>query len=212
MQIKQSDKQDSNAFSGHRNAFEQAITESHLSPNQRLIALILKKHMNNSTGLCNPSIKTLMRETGLKTKNTVKNCIDALERAGFITRIVGNGRGNSTRYTLNIVKSDVDSRNKHRGNTQNLQPNYSYESNVDPNDFPQVDFHDESQSNRRVCEGMQSHADTRSTDLYQDHLERLEPSHRASADRSLTVYGYYFNEHYRKYLDADGRQVVIDDF
>ncbi|NRP48252.1 MULTISPECIES: helix-turn-helix domain-containing protein [unclassified Marinobacterium] len=138
MQTKQTVKQ-KNTFSNHRNGFELSILTSNLSSRQKLIALILKSHMNNSTGLCNPSIKTLMAK-GSMSKGTVKNCIDALMVAGFISKITGNGRGNSNSYTLNIIESDVDNRNKHKGNTQNLEPNYSYDMEVNPEDFPQVDF------------------------------------------------------------------------
>ena len=174
MQTKQTVKQKT-TFSNHRNAFEKAITESLLSPYQRLIALLLKKHMNNTTGLCNPSIETLMNESGIKTKKTVRDCIEALEKTGFITKTAGNGRGNATRYTLNIIESDVDNRNKHKGNTQNLVPNYSYDTDVNPEDFPQVDFDDEP-----YCGNFTS-----------DSAQQNTQEHEQSGDNYMIVYDEY---------------------
>lgn len=174
MQKKQTDKQ-KNTFSNHRNDFERAVLASNLSSLQKLIALILKSHMNNTTGLCNPSVQTLMIESGIKSKTTVNDCIKALEKAGFITKITGNGRGNTTRYTLNIIESDVDNRSKHKGNAQNLEPNYSCETDVNPDDYPQADFDDESHGDLSIP----------------DSPEQSTQVPEQSADNHTTVYDEY---------------------
>lgn len=198
-------------FSNHRNAFEQSIKKSKLSPLQKLIALLLNSYTNNSTGLCNPSIKTLMVDSGIKTKTTVNNCITALENAGFITKITGNGRGNSTRYTLHIIESDVDNRNKHKGNTQNLEPNYSYETDVNPDDYTQEDFDIEVPSSNPVLNITDSEANMTKEEYYPDHLENLDYFSREKAEWDINKFGYYFNEPLRRHLYADGRRVADKD-
>ena len=209
MKTKQTDKQN-NTFSNHRNAFEKVILESNLSTHQKMIALILKSHMNNITGLCNPSIKTLMNK-GSMSKGSVDNCIKALENAGFISKIAGNGRGNSTRYTLHIIESYVDNRNKHKGNTQNLEPNYSYEMGANPDDYPQEDFDDESQATHIHPANMLSEASSSETEYYPDHLDVLDHQSRERAEREINMFGYYFNENLRKHLYANGKRVAEGD-
>lgn len=98
-------------YSQYRNNFEQAILSSNLSSTQKLVALVLKSHMNNDNGECFPSQKTLAAMCSIKEK-TVQRATDALEEAGFIERVVGNGRGKHTQYTLHVIQSDVDNRNK----------------------------------------------------------------------------------------------------
>lgn len=117
-------------YSKLRNDFELAIRSSNLSSTQKLVALILKSHMNNDTGECFPSVKTLAAGCSIGEK-TVQRATEALEHAGFITRVVGNGRGKPTQYTLNVIKSDADNRNKHKGNTANLSPSYSADVEMD---------------------------------------------------------------------------------
>lgn len=116
-------------YSKHRNDFEKAIFDSKLSNNQKLVAQALKYHMNNDTGKCFPSLKTLAAECSIGQK-TVQRAIDALEDAGFITKFVGSGRGKPTQYTLHVIQSDVDNRNKHKGNTTNLIPSYSADADM----------------------------------------------------------------------------------
>ena len=117
-------------YSKHRNDFERAIYDSKLSNNQKLVAQALRYHMNNDTGKCFPSLKTLAAECSIGQK-TVQRAIDALEDAGFITRVIGSGRGKPTQYTLHVIQSDVDNRNKHKGNTNNLTPSYSADVDMD---------------------------------------------------------------------------------
>lgn len=126
-------------YSKLRNDFETAIFSSNLSNNEKLLALALKSCMNNKTGRCFPSDKKLMEMCSFS-HSTLKNCRTALEKAGYITRIVGGGRGKSTQYTLHPIKSDVDNRNKHKGKSENLKPNCSPLASLDHADFPDVDF------------------------------------------------------------------------
>ena len=103
--------------------------------------------MNNDNGRCFPSVKTLAEECSIGQK-TVQRATDALENAGFITKNAGNGRGKATQYTLKGIESCADNRNKHRGNTANLIPNYSSDVDINPDDYSQVDFDDESKTDQ----------------------------------------------------------------
>ena len=126
-------------FSKTRNDFETEIFASNLSSNEKLVALALKSCMNNTTGKCFPSDRKLMHMCSIS-KSTLKNCRITLEKVGYITRIVGCGRGKSTQYTLHPIQSDVNNRNKHEGNSTNLIQNYSPMASIDHADFPDVDF------------------------------------------------------------------------
>jgi DNA-binding Lrp family transcriptional regulator len=195
-------------YSKHRNDFERAVITSKLSANQKLVALVLKSHMNNDDGRCFPSIKTLETECSLSEK-TVRNAIRELETAGFITKVIaGNGRGKSTQYKLNPIQSDVDNTNKHKGNPSTLVPNYSPDKDVNPSDFPQDDFEVEVQ--HETVNTYNRTTDVTSNVKKTAHLDVLELSHRRSALLHLEHYGYYFNEHYRKWLDANGYEVETD--
>ena len=195
-------------YSQHRNDFERAIYDSKLTNNQKLVAQALRYHMNNSDGRCFPSIKTLASECSLSEK-TVRKDIKALVDAGFVSKIAGNGRGNRTQYMLHPIQSDVDNLNNHKGNPSTLSPNYSPDKDINPSDFPDDDFEVEI---KPESDNIQSSTSKNDGNLIKaDHLGILEPSHKRSALLHLEHYGYYFNEHYRKYLNADGYEVELGD-
>lgn len=71
-------------YSQIRNRFTQMIIKSdNLTSHEKLIALLLKEHMNNQTGECYPSVATLMSE-GAMSKPTVLKAIRGLEEKLYI--------------------------------------------------------------------------------------------------------------------------------
>ena len=74
---------------------------------QQMVMLYLLSHRHNKTGACFPSISTLAKEIGLKTKKPVQNALKALENDGLVVRtpcFKQDGGRSSDRYTLAIKK------------------------------------------------------------------------------------------------------------
>jgi hypothetical protein len=94
------------------------------SPIARDVAVfLLCRHMNGSTGRCDPSIATLAQETGKSTRN-VKRAIDELEQSGWWHV----GRGAGTRGN--------------GGRTNTYQPNFSVVTPRTPPEGKGGDAHD----------------------------------------------------------------------
>lgn len=58
---------------------------SSIGGNPFMIMMLIKSHVNKDTGKCYPSIRRLMKLSGLAI-NTVKACIKTLEDDGIISR------------------------------------------------------------------------------------------------------------------------------
>jgi hypothetical protein len=74
-----------------------AIVDSALSPQRRLVALVLSLHMNELGGSCFPSYATLARETGLSRRTVIRSVQD-LVSGGWLGLELGNSE-RSNRYT-----------------------------------------------------------------------------------------------------------------
>lgn len=66
------------------NLQKQVINSTELTPTEKLVALMLIWHRNKHTGKCNPSAKTIARESGLGIA-TVKRAFSSLQAKGFCT-------------------------------------------------------------------------------------------------------------------------------
>lgn len=77
------------------------------------VLLWLAYHANGKTGVCFPSIETLMDEMEVGSRNTVKAALRLLIDRGLITcvRKTAGSRVTSTLYTLNVDRSKTDPSN-----------------------------------------------------------------------------------------------------
>lgn len=77
------------------------------------VLLWLAYHANGKTGVCFPSIETLMDEMEVGSRNTVKAALRLLIDRGLITcvRETAGSRVTRTLYTLNVDRSKTDSSN-----------------------------------------------------------------------------------------------------
>jgi hypothetical protein len=68
---------------------------------------LLYRHMNGTTGRCDPAIATLAEETGLQ-ERSVKRAIRELEQSGWwhVVGRSGAGRGHTNSYRPNFEKGD----------------------------------------------------------------------------------------------------------
>jgi len=80
-------------------AWTKALRASEHTLRAKVVASSIEDHRNNETGLCYPSLRTLMADTGLSL-SSVKRAVRELEEAGWLIRSEGRGRGNHTHYTL----------------------------------------------------------------------------------------------------------------
>ena len=108
-----------------------AVSNDSAEHSTRLVLFALAYHHNPQTGLCNPSIVTLARETKLA-RSTVLTSLSALESSHLILRKPVTGR--STSYELNLSNADwtrpdsepvqiLDPSRKPSKPVQNLDPN-----------------------------------------------------------------------------------------
>lgn len=82
-----------------------ASAESVLSATQRHVALTLSLHMDRNGGSCWPSILLLCKRTSLA-DSTVRKALTEVDRAGYLRREVGTGRGRSTRYSATLPAAE----------------------------------------------------------------------------------------------------------
>jgi hypothetical protein len=75
------------------------------SPNARLVLIHLATFADNDTGVCWPSVPTLMGCTGLADR-TVRRAVNELEAMGVISVVRGRGQAGN-RYTLLFVPNAV---------------------------------------------------------------------------------------------------------
>lgn len=75
-----------------------AVWESDLTSQQKLLACFLRKHLHGNKLMCFPSKTRMVAETGL-TKKTVRKHINLLEDLGWISIERSNG-GRNNRYTI----------------------------------------------------------------------------------------------------------------
>lgn len=110
---------------------EWAVSNGSTEHSSRLVLFVLAHHHNRETGLCNPSIGTLARETKLA-RSTVLTSLGVLESSCLIRRKPVTGR--STSYELNLSNEDwtrpdsgpvqiLDPSRKPSKPVQNLDPN-----------------------------------------------------------------------------------------
>lgn len=80
--------------------------EQRIPPNDKLVLMMLAKHMNPRTGLCCPSIKLIARETGLSPA-TIKRITKRWNETGYVTseRHRGqDGRWEHRHYDLGLTE------------------------------------------------------------------------------------------------------------
>lgn len=65
---------------------------TNLTPIDLLVYVSVRRYLNSKTGLCCPSLETIVRNSSLS-KPTVIKCIEALKKSGFINyKVVGRSR------------------------------------------------------------------------------------------------------------------------
>lgn len=80
-----------------------AVLDLPLDPQRKLILVTMADNAN-STGLCWPAQATIARRSSISTR-ALRDHLHGLESAGWLTILsLGNGRGNSTRYMLNVAR------------------------------------------------------------------------------------------------------------
>ena len=90
------------------------LEDERLTATERHVGLTLHVHMRPSRPTCYPSVPTLAAETA-RSASTVKAATAGLERAGYLERKSGKGRGHSTVYTAtfeNVRISALSGRTK----------------------------------------------------------------------------------------------------
>jgi hypothetical protein len=85
-------------------AWQRAILASDLPSTTKLVLMALSTHINKGTGLAFPSIRMLMKDTGLSNKAVIKHLRDA-ERAGWIE--TGNHGYFDQRWARNSYRPQI---------------------------------------------------------------------------------------------------------
>ena len=78
-----------------------------LTPNQQVIMSWLIFHTNSKTGTCFPSHTTLCKETGIKSRTTMRETLNQLESLGYIkkkNRYKESGGNSSNEYMVFIKR------------------------------------------------------------------------------------------------------------
>jgi|TARA_R100000479_G_scaffold151931_1_gene87766 DNA-binding transcriptional MocR family regulator len=98
-----------------------------LHPCKQTIIAWLIYHTNNKTGVSFPSLQTLSRETGIKSRTTLTSYLSELEKEGYIkkrTRFRDDGGNTSNEYEVFIKRTDPCP-NKEQGIVQDMNTNYN---------------------------------------------------------------------------------------
>jgi len=74
---------------------------------QKLVLFQLAWHVNQTTGVCNPSLDTLAEETSL-CRTAVKSAISGLVKQGFIMKFSGSSKGCRVSNSYSMNRSDND--------------------------------------------------------------------------------------------------------
>lgn len=132
-----------------RNAFIDRLEELDLSTVQWAVGMVLARRCNAKTGQCNPSHQSISKCCGAGVAS-VKRAVAELIRLGLVSVDESSGKavGRSNFYILHpdaVIEEEVNNTNKHQGNVDNLEPNYSPKPDVIPEGSPTHDeFEDES--------------------------------------------------------------------
>jgi len=81
-----------------------------LTPTEKLVALAIARHRNNTSFKCCPSLSTLSKITGLCRK-TISSTLNSIEAAGIIVRLRikrGNGFAHNQYYFLYDIKDYME--------------------------------------------------------------------------------------------------------
>ncbi len=98
-----------------------------LHPCKQTIIAWLIYHTNNKTGVSFPSLQTLSKETGIKSRTTLTNYLSELETDGFIkkrTRFRDDGGNSSNEYEV-FIKRTYPCPNTEQGIVHNMDTNYN---------------------------------------------------------------------------------------
>ena len=85
---------------------EAALAATDLAAGEKVVCARLGLHLNDETGLCNPSFERLRGGTGFKEVRSVKRVVASLVHKGWITYAENcGGNGNSNEYFLVLPPS-----------------------------------------------------------------------------------------------------------
>lgn len=84
--------------------FNSIIDMTDINAQEKSFLCVLLRHMNHKTGLCFPSLETLQKKSGIKSKSTLLKTRQSLVDKGLISY---QKKGTKVYYSLNIVPVQI---------------------------------------------------------------------------------------------------------
>ena len=158
-----------------------------LSPNLQVVLSWLIFHTNSKTGVSFPSHETLCRECGIKSRSTIIQALNDLERLGYIRkrkRFKESGGYTSNEYEV-FVKQRRGSSDNEQGYVQNVDTNQknNNQKNINIELF-------------NICWSLYEHKGNKQTALR--YWEKLNDDDRKTIHQNIPTYIKSREKQYRK--------------